>query len=305
MAFILVVASFFGLGVRSGFFWLFSFSIVSWSLLGMVDDIVKQKQKKGHGLSAKKKFCFQFLIAFVTVLSFMRISSSSCFNDASSMPQQEKAATSFCSDNSFFLYKVPFVKESLKGSSILGKMTLFCLAIVAIVGTANAVNLTDGLDGLASGCMFLASISFIIMTVLSELLISKVLPRASIEVLLLLSSMAGVCLGFFFYNRFPAKLFMGDTGSMMLGGMLGTCVVFLRQELFLVIVGGVFVAEALSVIIQVASFKIRKKRIFLCAPLHHHFEYKGISENRVVVGFWIAGAIVGVVGVLSSLLSFL
>ncbi|WP_213318067.1 phospho-N-acetylmuramoyl-pentapeptide-transferase [Chlamydiifrater volucris] len=304
MAMVLIATCFLSFGVYSPMAWLLIFSIICWASLGFVDDLVKQKRKKGHGLSAKKKFVFQVLIASITVFGLIQISSSDCPREVSSVWHQEQKTDNVCAADSFFIFNVPFIKEGITVSSFLGRAFLFCLAILAIVGSVNAVNLTDGLDGLASGCMLMASTCFIIVMILSEMFSSHAV-KAPVEILLLLSSTVGVCSGFFLYNKFPARIFMGDTGSMMLGGVLGTCVVSIRQELLLLIIGGVFVAEALSVILQIASVKIRNKRIFLCSPLHHHFEYKGIPENRVVVGFWYAGAILGVIGVLSAVLSFL
>jgi len=172
---------------------------------------------------------------------------------------------------------------------------LFYIPFVALVitATSNAVNLTDGLDGLAAGLMALAAASFAGLAYLSGhirianyLNIPFILPGG--ELTIFCAAMFGAALGFLWFNNHPADVFMGDTGSLALGGALGTVAVMLKKELLLFLIGGIFVAEALSVIIQVASFKLRKRRVFRMAPLHHHFELKGWPESRVVVRFWIA-----------------
>jgi phospho-N-acetylmuramoyl-pentapeptide-transferase len=168
--------------------------------------------------------------------------------------------------------------------------------ILVVTGTSNAVNLTDGLDGLASGLMAIAALAFAGMCYLSghvkfsAYLNISYLPYGG-ELTIFCAAVVGASLGFLWYNCHPADVFMGDTGSLALGGALGTVAVLIKRELWLVLVGGVFVAEALSVMLQVASFKLRGRRIFLMAPLHHHFELKGWAESRVVLRFYIAGAL--------------
>ena len=181
----------------------------------------------------------------------------------------------------------------------------FLFLLLVVVGSSNGVNLTDGLDGLAVGCVMMVAMVLALFAFLSNHLeISQYLHilyiEGSGEIAVYLAALAGACLGFLWYNGFPAQIFMGDTGSLALGGILGVSAALLRRELLLALAGGIFVMEALSVILQVGSYKLRnKKRIFLCAPLHHHFEYKGWPETKVVLRFWIIGLILALIGVAS------
>jgi len=168
--------------------------------------------------------------------------------------------------------------------------------ILVITGSSNAVNLTDGLDGLASGLVAIAAVAFAGMCYVSgHLKFSEYLNishlRYAGELTVFCAAVLGAALGFLWYNAHPADVFMGDTGSLALGGALGTVAVLIKREFWLVLVGGVFVAEALSVMIQVASFKIWGKRVFKMSPLHHHFELLGWAESRVVLRFYIVGAL--------------
>jgi phospho-N-acetylmuramoyl-pentapeptide-transferase len=186
------------------------------------------------------------------------------------------------------------------GSVSLGAWFL-PLAVLVIVGSSNAVNLTDGLDGLAGGCLAFSTAAMALTAYagghagLAEYLGVARIPHAS-EMLIVAGSMLGGVLGFLWFNCHPAQVFLGDTGSLPLGGLLGLLAVVARQELLLLVVGGVFVAEALSVILQVAGFRATGKRIFRCAPLHHHFEFSGWPETRIVTRFWIASALCAMLG---------
>ncbi|HJT25520.1 MAG TPA: phospho-N-acetylmuramoyl-pentapeptide-transferase, partial [bacterium] len=168
--------------------------------------------------------------------------------------------------------------------------------ILVIVSASNSVNLTDGLDGLAIGCTTFAAMAFVVVTYVSgnvkfsEYLKIIQVPGAS-ELTVLCAALVGAGLGFLWFNAPPAQIFMGDTGSLALGGLLGTIAVMVKQEILLIIVGGIFVAEALSVIIQVTSFKMSGKRVFKMAPLHHHFELSGVPESKLIVRFWIIAII--------------
>jgi phospho-N-acetylmuramoyl-pentapeptide-transferase len=174
-----------------------------------------------------------------------------------------------------------------------------------VTGSSNAANLTDGLDGLLAGCLITAAGSLgLIAFVSNHLDIARYLNilyiEGSGEIAIYLCALIGASLGFLWYNGYPAQVFMGDTGSLTLGGILGVSAVLLKREFLLGIVGGIFVAEALSVILQVASYRLRnKKRIFLCAPLHHHFEYKGWPETKVVIRFWIISLLFAIIGIAS------
>ena len=200
------------------------------------------------------------------------------------------------------LVYIPF----LKGHVISICCLLAGLFIICVVtGTSNAVNLTDGLDGLAAGCLImvascLALIAFISNNVDLAGYLNILYIEGSGEIAIYLSAFIGACIGFLWYNGYPAQVFMGDTGSLALGGVIGVSAVLLKKELLLVIIGGIFVAEALSVILQVCSYRWRnKQRIFLCAPLHHHFEYKGWPETKVVLRFWIVALLLAIIGMTS------
>ena len=179
------------------------------------------------------------------------------------------------------------------------------LATFIIVAASNAVNLTDGLDGLAIGPVMVAAGTFLILAYVAghakyaEYLAIQFVPGSG-HLAIFCGALIGGGMGFLWFNAAPAQLFMGDVGSLALGGALGTLAVLVRQEILLAVVGGIFVVEALSVIIQVASFKLRGKRVFLMAPIHHHYEKQGWAEQKIVVRFWIISAILGLVA-LSSL----
>ncbi|HEV7224163.1 MAG TPA: phospho-N-acetylmuramoyl-pentapeptide-transferase [Pirellulales bacterium] len=178
------------------------------------------------------------------------------------------------------------------------------LAVLVIVGSSNAVNLADGLDGLAGGCLAFATGGLALMVYagghagLAEYLGVARISHAS-EMLIVAAGMLGGILGFLWFNCHPAQVFMGDTGSLPLGGLLGLLAVVARQEILLLVVGGVFVAEALSVMLQVAGYRLTGKRIFRCAPLHHHFEFQGWPETQIVVRFWIASALCAMLGLIA------
>jgi phospho-N-acetylmuramoyl-pentapeptide-transferase len=172
---------------------------------------------------------------------------------------------------------------------------IFFLVLV-LVGSSNAVNLTDGLDGLAIGCTIIAAAALTVLTYVSghaqfaEYLGVEKMPQVA-EVTVFCGAMVGSSIGFLWYNAHPAEIFMGDVGSLALGGAIGTVAILIKQELLLPFIGGVFVLEALSVMLQVGSYKLRKKRIFKMAPLHHHFELIGWSESKVIVRFWISALV--------------
>jgi phospho-N-acetylmuramoyl-pentapeptide-transferase len=200
---------------------------------------------------------------------------------------------------------LPFYKYPLLTVSGLALGGLGLLFAIVITGSSNAVNLTDGLDGLAAGCVImvaatLGAFAFVSNhTGVAEYLQILYIDGSG-EVAVYMSAVAGACLGFLWYNGHPAQVFMGDTGSLALGGVIGIAAVLIRRELLLALIGGVFVMEALSVMIQVASFRFRqKKRVFLCAPIHHHFEYKGWHEVKVVLRFWIISLLLALAGVAS------
>ena len=244
------------------------FSTLWLGLVGFADDYIKLKFKRSKGLSARGKFIGQFFLGLlIGILIYLDPEASTRLD-------------------------VPFLKNV---ALELGVFYIFFVMFV-IVGSSNAVNLTDGLDGLATGCLLMVAFSYGILSYLTgHLRFSHYLFIPYIdgvgELAVFCAAMIGACLGFLWFNCYPASVFMGDVGSLALGGAMGIIAVFIKKELLLVIVGGIFVIEALSVILQVGSFKLRKKRIFKMAPLHHHFQMLGWPESKVIVRFWIVAAI--------------
>ncbi|MDD3801237.1 phospho-N-acetylmuramoyl-pentapeptide-transferase [Desulfuromonas thiophila] len=252
--------------------WIALFVTVGYGVIGFIDDYKKVKWKNSDGLSARGKLLWQLLIAAVAGLTLLQ-------------------GTGFSTHLS-----VPFFKGL---NPELGLLYLGLILLV-VVGSGNAVNLTDGLDGLAIGPMIIAAAAYLLFAYLAGnarlatyLQISGV-PGAG-ELAILCGAMVGAGLGFLWFNSYPAQVFMGDVGSLSLGGALGIIAVIVKQELVLVIVGGIFVVEALSVIVQVASFRLLGRRVFRMAPLHHHFELKGWPEPKVIVRFWIISIVLALV----------
>ena len=257
--------------------WITLFTALYLSALGFWDDYLKVTKKKSDGIRSRLKFLLQSLLALIVTLFFV-------FTPSLAAQAQE-------------LY-VPFFKEPLIAH--LGVATFFFYLLV-IVGTSNAVNLTDGLDGLAAGCTVMAAIAYTIFTYVAGNLKAATYLHVphniySGELAVVSMALAGASLGFLWWNCHPARVFMGDTGSLAIGGLLGVLAISCKQELILIIVGGVFVAEVLSVILQVASFKLTGRRIFKMSPLHHHFELLGWKESTVTVRFWIMAIILGIIG---------
>lgn len=285
--------------------------------IGGRDDYLKLKYKNSKGMSAKGKLFAQFLLSAVLAIYLLwtPVSEVVAKGDWFHPPvvkenvQAKKATevetrTISLKEYGARLY-FPFFKEPILTFAGFSLFLMAFFIFFVVTGTSNAANLTDGLDGLASGCLIMVAgalglIAFVSnhMNIASYLNILYI--EGSGEIAIYLFAMIGACLGFLWYNGHPAQVFMGDTGSLALGGILGVSAVLLKREFLLGIVGGVFVAEALSVILQVASYRLRnKKRIFLCAPLHHHFEYKGWPETKVVIRFWIVSLLLAIIGVAS------
>jgi phospho-N-acetylmuramoyl-pentapeptide-transferase len=254
--------------------WITLFIIVGYGLIGFVDDYKKVVEKNPKGLSPRQKMFWQVLLAGCVAV-FLYLSPD--FNE--------------------MLY-VPFFKNVHPD---LGLLFIPFVAVV-IVGASNAVNLTDGLDGLAIGPVAINAATYMLFayvaghaTLSAYLQIPRVVGAGELAVIC--GAMVGAGLGFLWYNSYPAEVFMGDVGSLSLGGTLGTIAVLTKQEILLVIVGGIFVIEALSVIFQVGSYKYRGKRIFRMAPIHHHFELKGVAEPKIIVRFWIITIILALVAI--------
>lgn len=271
-------------------------------LLGASDDYLKLRHKNTKGLSPRNKMLIQLGFSGLVALYLAWAPATQWLHKGSWFePPIAKKETHQLTTREYAerLY-IPFVKEPVFHMSLF-VMILFFMFV--ITGCSNAVNLTDGLDGLSTGTVMLAAATFATFAFLSNNIeIARYLNILYIEdsgeIAIYLSAVCGACLGFLWYNSYPAQVFMGDTGALTLGAILGVSAVLLKREVLLAIVGGVFVLEALSVILQVGSYKLRnKKRIFLCAPLHHHFEYKGWPETKVVTRFWIAGLLLAIIGI--------
>ncbi|MCC6882822.1 MAG: phospho-N-acetylmuramoyl-pentapeptide-transferase [Verrucomicrobiales bacterium] len=258
------------------------FVFVALAALGFADDLKKVRQKKSAGVNASTKLTAQILIGLIAI-----------------------GALYLNPDTSDYVSKfyLPFLKTAFIGN--MGWFTLVVLTVI-IVGASNAVNLTDGLDGLAIGCTATTTFTYALFTYLagkaqaaSYLNIPHCEAANVAEVSVLCTSLGGAALGFLWFNCHPARVFIVDTGSLAIGGMLAMVAIACRQEVLLAIVGFVFVAEALSVILQVGSFKLRGKRIFKMAPIHHHFELMGWKETKVISRFWIISIIAALVGLMT------
>ena len=272
--------------------------------IGAVDDWEKLKSRSPKGLSGKIRLLFQtFWALFVIALLFFP-EFIEWFGYSVPHLVQNAHSVGWASWQSDMF--IPFVVRPLFVASGALWLIMWAIQWLTIVGAANAVNLTDGLDGLAAGCTIPVALALGLAALFTgnEGLTAGqglVFVPAAGEIAVCLSALVGACLGFLWFNSFPAQVFMGDTGSLAIGGMLGTAAVLLKREWFLGLVGAVFVVETLSVMVQVIAFKRSGQRVFLCAPLHHHFEYTGLHEAKVVVRFWIVGLLLAVVGFLSLL----
>ncbi|VHO02076.1 Phospho-N-acetylmuramoyl-pentapeptide-transferase [Candidatus Rhabdochlamydia sp. T3358] len=282
------------------------------AVIGGIDDYLKMKLKNSKGMKARTKFLMQLLITLgiCSYLYIPQFTQEGLLRPPIAKEWVKKNKTEgewkvLNTQQYMGYYFVPFIKKPLFKLTGLSLLLGIFLSVFVITGSSNAVNLTDGLDGLASGCLIMVAVVLGIVAFLSN---NKEMARylnilyieQSGEIAIYLFAVIGATLGFLWYNGFPAQVFMGDIGSLSLGGIIGFCAVLLRRELLLALVGGIFVAETLSVILQVGSYKLRnRKRIFLCTPLHHHFEYKGWPETKVVIRFWIIGLILALLGLAS------
>ncbi|MEQ5201149.1 phospho-N-acetylmuramoyl-pentapeptide-transferase [Providencia rettgeri] len=255
--------------------WCVLLVLVGYGIVGFVDDYRKVVRKDSRGLIARWKYFWQSVIALIVAFSMYAIG-------------KDTPATQLV---------VPFFKDVMPQLGML----YILLTYFVIVGTSNAVNLTDGLDGLAIMPTVFVAAGFALVAWatgnvnFASYLHIPFLPHAG-ELVIVCTAIVGAGLGFLWFNTYPAQVFMGDVGSLALGGALGTIAVLLRQEFLLVIMGGVFVVETLSVILQVGSFKLRGQRIFRMAPIHHHYELKGWPEPRVIVRFWIISLMLVLIG---------
>ncbi len=266
--------------------WVALFGLLGYGGIGFLDDWAKVKKGRNLGLTGRQKMGLQVLLVLLLGVWLLVLHSKGLYSTE---------------------MNVPFIKNWRPGlliDSLLGSPFTYPLAFVfffaflwlVVVGASNAVNLTDGLDGLASGLMIIAGGAMTVLCyvsghrVFADYLDIARLPGAA-ELTIFAASLTGASLGFLWYNAHPAEVFMGDVGSLALGGSLGVIAVLIKQEILLIFIGGVYVLEALSVIIQVAGYKMTGKRVFLMAPIHHHFEKLGWEESKVIARFWIAGLV--------------
>lgn len=268
------------------FVWIAVLSTCAFAAIGFTDDYMKTVNKRNLGLTARAKLTLQVLVSILIAVALIAMQNRGMYSTRLVVP--------------FFKHFQP----DLVFDRLLHNPDLWPLAfipfigflVLVIVGSSNAVNLTDGLDGLAIGCTVIAAGALTVLTYVSghatfaNYLELERMPQVG-ELTIFCGAMVGAAIGFLWYNAHPAEVFMGDVGSLALGGAIGTVAVIIKQELLLPFIGGVFVIEGLSVILQVASYKLRKKRIFKMAPIHHHFELMGWSESKIIVRFWIASLV--------------
>lgn len=263
--------------------WLVMLSTLAFGAIGFADDYIKVVHRRNLGLTARAKLGLQLLVSFCVALALVRMELHGNYSTKLIVPFAKNFRPNLIIDH---LLHVPHLW-------LLAFLPFVIFVMLVISFSSNAVNLTDGLDGLAIGCTIIAAGALTVLTyvsghaVFSDYLELQRMPLVS-ELTVFCGAMVGASIGFLWYNAHPAEVFMGDVGSLALGGAIGTVAVVIKQELLLPFIGGVFILEALSVMLQVGSYKLRNgKRIFKMAPLHHHFELMGWSESKVIARFWI------------------
>ena len=268
------------------FIWIAVFATCAFAAIGFTDDYIKVVNRRNLGLTSKAKLGLQVAASILIAVALIAMQTRSAYSTKLMVPFIKQ-------------FHPDLVIEKLISHPVLWPLAFLpfvAFVVFMIVGASNAVNLTDGLDGLAIGCTVIAAGALAVLTYVSghatfaSYLELERMPLAG-ELTIFCGAMVGASIGFLWYNAHPAEVFMGDVGSLALGGAIGTVAVMIKQELLLPFIGGIFVIEALSVILQVASYKLRKKRIFKMAPLHHHFELMGWSESKIIVRFWIASLV--------------
>src|SRR6202158_2330642 len=282
----IVVPTLLWANLRNPYVWIALFGLISFGLIGFWDDYAKIRRKQNLGLTVKQKFFLQVLAAMMVGFILLVLHANKAYSTSINVPFLKTFKPDLLIEplaHNWYTYPLAF-------------LGFYTFMVLVIVGASDAVNLTDGLDGLAIGLMIIASGAMTALTYVTghaqfaEYLDLARLPGAS-ELTVFCAAMVGASLGFLWYNAHPAEIFMGDVGSLALGGALGVVPVLIKQEVLLVFIGGVYVIEALSVILQVGSYKLRKKRIYKMAPIHHHFEALGWPESRIITRFWIAGLV--------------
>jgi len=268
------------------FVWVAVLATLAFGSIGFADDYLKTVHRRNLGLTGRAKLLLQILTSVLIAVALIAFETQGLYSTKLIVPFVKTFRPDLVIDRWL----------ALPHLWILAFIPFVAFVILVIVGSSNAVNLTDGLDGLAIGCTIIAAGALAVLTYVSghatfsTYLELQRMPQVG-ELTIFCGSMVGSAIGFLWYNAHPAEVFMGDVGSLALGGAIGTVAVIIKQELLLPFIGGIFVIEAFSVILQVGSYKLRKKRIFKMAPLHHHFELLGWSESKIIVRFWIASLV--------------
>jgi phospho-N-acetylmuramoyl-pentapeptide-transferase len=262
--------------------WIVMLATLAFGAIGFADDHLKVVRKQSKGLTARQKLGFQFAVSASIAVALLRLEARGIYSTRLMVPFAKRLRPDLVWG---WMGHIPHMHW-------LAFLPFVVFVVLVLTLTSNAVNLTDGLDGLAIGCTIIAAAALAVLTYVSgHVVFSDYLELQHLkvsEVTIFCGSMVGASIGFLWYNAHPAEVFMGDVGSLALGGAIGTVAVIIKQELLLPFIGGVFILEAVSVMLQVGSYKLRGgKRIFLMAPLHHHFELKGWSESKVIARFWI------------------
>jgi len=272
--------------LRHQYVWIALFGLICFGAIGFIDDYAKVAKKRNLGLTAKQKFGMQMLVAAIITAVLAWMQSNNSYTTTLNIP--------------FFKQIHPdLLWHSAMGNPYtyaLGFLPFYIFFVLVVVGSSNAVNVTDGLDGLAIGLMVISAGALTVLAFISgnrELANYLLLVRnpRTAELTIFCGSMTGASLGFLWWNSHPAEVFMGDVGSLSLGGAMGVVAVLIKQEILLIFIAGMFVIELMSVILQVGSYKLRKKRIFKMAPIHHHFEALGWTESKIIARFWIIGLV--------------
>jgi len=272
--------------LSNAFLWLILIVTVAFGGIGFWDDYQKVRRRQSLGLTARSKLFLQFGVAFVFGFALLLMSLQGSYSTALTFPFFKRFRPSLT---------LPFFLQS-PWTYALAYLPFILFVVFLLVGSSNAVNLTDGLDGLAIGCVVITAGALTVLTyvaghaTLSQYLGVERFPPAA-EITIFCGAMVGSSLGFLWYNAYPAEIFMGDVGSLSLGGAIASVAVVIKQEFLLPFIGGIFVVEALSVILQVGSYKLRRKRIFKMSPIHHHFELTGWKESKIIARFWIVALI--------------
>ena len=281
-----IIQTFLWADLSNRYVWIALLSMLAFATIGFADDYLKIVNRRNLGLTGRSKLLYQIATSAAVAVALAAFQKEGIYSTRLMVPFFKRTRPDLVIDSLLqhrYIWPLAFVP-------------FMAFVALVIVGSSNAVNLTDGLDGLAIGCTTITASALTVLTyvtghaVLANYLELQHLPQVG-ELTIFCGAMVGSSIGFLWYNAHPAEIFMGDVGSLALGGAIATVAVIIKQELLLPFIGGVFVIEALSVILQVGSYKLRKKRIFKMAPIHHHFELVGWSESKIIIRFWIASLV--------------